>query len=90
MDKDFVKYLTNKSSTASYLFSCCDFLRVAADKLIEMSAYEDTGLSKLELQDIGHLGFEVHDLRHKVAGIAVGISEDIEFDLKNAHKKKQS
>ena len=88
MDKDFVKYLTNKSSTASYLFSCCDFLRVAADKLLEMSAYEDTGLSKLELQSIGSLGLDIHNIRHQVASIAVGISEDIEYDLKNCDSDK--
>lgn len=89
MDKDFAKYLTNKSSTASYLFSCCEFLRIAADKLIEMSTYEDTGLSKLELQEIQHLGMETHDLRHKVGIIAVGVSEDLEHDIKNYTPKKK-
>ena len=83
MSKDSVKYLINKSSTASYLFSCCDILKLAANKLIEISSYEDTGISRLELNNIESLGYDVDDLRIRLASIAVGISEDIHTDSDN-------
>ena len=82
-DKKYIKYLTNKSSTISYLFSCCDIIELAQKKIEEMPYYEDTGLDKYEKDLLTDIGYRLYELKSNVASLAVRLSDEIEHDITN-------
>lgn len=82
-DKKYIKYLTNKSSITSYLFSCCDILELAQRKIEEIPYYEDTGLERNEKDLLTDIGYSIYKLKSNIASLAVNLSSDIERDIAN-------
>lgn len=70
--------LIQRSSSMSTLFSICDLLKLASEKLVDLGSFENTGLSEEEKEGLKELGFDVLGFKDNIAHIAVSIIDELE------------
>ena len=70
--------IVQRSCSMSTMFSICDLLKLASERLEELGLSENTGLSSEEKEGLKRLSFDVLRLKDNIARIAVPIFDELE------------
>lgn len=78
MNKKEAFTLIQRSCSMSTLFSICDLLKLASERLEDLGFSENTGLSNKEKEGLKKLSFDVSRLKDNIAHIAVPMFDELE------------
>ena len=78
MKKEELYEFVQRSCSMSTLFSICDLLRLASERLEDLGLSENIGLSNEEKKELKKLSFDVFRLKDNIAHIAVPMFDELE------------